>query len=155
MSIRVVKNELPPTVRRSVAATIATSFPENESDWMVSMTSDAKNRAWDVEVRGPQNFHWMRRFSGEDRDAEVVAETIRAALADSGQKVKTPLSPELSDALSSLAIQGIAFTGEPGENGERKYVVDRVELKESEIVYLHKQGALTADGIRSYLLNRG
>lgn len=33
-------------------------------------------------------------------------------------------------------------------------MVDRVQLRASEIVFLHNQGALTAHGLRTYLLTR-
>jgi hypothetical protein len=31
-------------------------------------------------VMGPANFHWARRFSAEDRDADVIAAAIRDAI---------------------------------------------------------------------------
>ena len=60
----------------------------------------------------------------------------------------------MNDALSALAIQGIAFLSKTSKSGENTYIVDRVELKESEILYLHTQGALTRRGIQRYLLER-
>jgi hypothetical protein len=154
MAITVVTNELPRTVRRSVAETIVSALGSAEGDWKVSLASDAKNNAWDVEVSGPDKFHWARRFSGDDRDAEVIVEAMRSAMEESGQLLLTPETEGLSDALCSLAIQGIAFTEAPGQGGEKKYVVDRVQLRESELVYLHHQGALTTHGIQTYLLTR-
>jgi hypothetical protein len=155
MAITVVTNELPRTIRRSVAETIVSALGSAEGDWKVSLTSDTQNNAWDVEVSGPDKFHWTRRFSGDDRDAEVIVEAMRTAMEASGQFFLNPELEGLSDALSSLAIQGIAFTEAPaGQAGEKKYVVDRVQLRESELVYLHHQGALTTHGIRTYLLTR-
>jgi hypothetical protein len=154
MAITVVTNELPRTIRRSVAETIVSALGSAEGDWKVSLTSDTENNAWDVEVSGPDKFHWTRRFSGDDRDAAVIVEAMRSAMEDSGQFFLTPELEGLSDALSSLAIQGIAFTEAPGQTGEREYVVDRVQLRESELVYLHHQKALTTHGIRTYLLTR-
>jgi len=152
MPITVITNELPRTIRRSVAETIVSTLTGAEGDWKVSLTSDASNNAWDVEVTGPDLFHWTRRFSGDDRDPEVIAVAARSAVEESGRDLTTPAG--LNDALSSLAIQGIAFTKALGSSGERKYIVDRVQLKESEIVYLHNQGALTTHGIQTYLLTR-
>jgi hypothetical protein len=60
----------------------------------------------------------------------------------------------LSEALSELAIQGIAFLQKPEKSGEDVYVVDRVQLKESEIVTLYTHHALTRRGIQKYLLSR-
>jgi hypothetical protein len=154
MPITVVTNELPRTMRRSVAETIVSALGSAEGNWKVSLSSDSKNSAWDVEVTGPGKVHWSRRFSGDDRDAEVIVEAMRAALQESGHDISVASPEGLNDALSSLAIQGIAFTEAPGKTGERKYVVDRVQLKESELVYLHHQGALTTHGIRTYLLTR-
>jgi|SRR5262245_12804732 len=154
MSSRIVKNDLPPELRRPVAARIKSVFPNDEDAWKVSLTADPRNHAWDVEVHGPKKFHWERRFSGDDRDAEVIAESIRAALQDSPKNLADrTASHVLSDALSALATQGIAFTGGTSA-GENTYIVDRVELKESEIISLYNQGALTTDGIRRYLLTR-
>jgi hypothetical protein len=158
MPIMVVTNELPRAVRKDVAETISSTLAGADGDWKVSLMSDGKNNAWDVEVSGPDNFHWARRFSGADRDADLINEAIRSALIEAGKELLDPVSEGLNEALSSLAIQGIAFTSEPtraDQRGERKYVVDRVQLKESEIVYLHNQGALTTNGIRRYLLTRG
>jgi len=154
MPIRVLTNELPRTIRRSVADAIVSTLESAAGDWKASLTSDGKNHAWDVEVSGPKRFHWSRRFSADDRDAEVIVEAMRAALEESGQDIGGPAKAGLNDALSSLAIQGIAFTETPEQSGERKYIVDRVQLRESELVYLHNQGALTTHGIRAYLLTR-
>ena len=154
MPITVVTNELPRTIRRSVAETIVSVLGSAEGNWKVSLTSDQQNNAWDVEVSGPEKFHWTQRFSGADRDAEVIVEAMRAALKESGHDVLIPAAEGLNEALSSLAIQGIAFTETPTQSGEKKYIVDRVQLKESEIVYLHHQRALTTHGIRTYLLTR-
>jgi hypothetical protein len=155
MSSRIVKNDLPPELRRSVAARINSVLPNDGDTWKVSLRADPRNHAWDVEVHGPRKFHWERRFSGDDRDAEVIAESIRAAVQDSPRSpADRSSSHTLSDALSTLASQGIAFTGDISSAGEKKYIVDRVELKESEIISLYTQGALTTDGIRRYLLTR-
>lgn len=147
MPVKMIANDLPKAQRRSVAGTIASAFPVNGGEWTVSMKSDAANNAWDIEVHGPNDFEWSRRFSGADRDGEVIAEAIRSAI------VSEPPAG-IHEALSSLAIQGIAFISDTGRDGKVEYVVDRVRLKENEILYLHKQGALTTDGIRKYLLNR-
>jgi hypothetical protein len=155
MPIMVVTNDLPRMIRKTVAETISSTLAGAEGDWKVSLLCDVQNSAWDVDVSGPDNFHWARRFSGEDRDADVIAEAIRAALVESGRDLMEPASRDLNEALSSLAIQGIAFAREPNPTGDALYMVDRVKLKESEIVYLHNQGALTTSGIRRYLLTRG
>jgi hypothetical protein len=60
----------------------------------------------------------------------------------------------LSEALSELAIQGIAFLLKSEKSGEDVYVVDRVQLKESEIVTLYNHHALTRRGIQKFLLSR-
>ena len=153
MPITVTKNELPRTKQRPVADKVVSALAGAEGDWKVSLISDAANNGWDVEVTGPDKFQWARRFSGDDRDPEVIAVAVQAAVEESGHLTTSP-PPELNDALSSLAIQGIAFTKALENSGDRRYTVDRVQLKESEIVYLHNQGALTLHGIRAYLLTR-
>jgi hypothetical protein len=154
MPIIVATNELPRTVRKSITEKIVSALSNAEGEWKVSLVSDDTNNAWDVETTGPDHFHWERRFSGHDRDADVIAEAIRAAVEASGRDLTPPAPKGVNDALSSLAIQGIAFTSTPDHDGETTYIVDRVKLRESELVYLHKQGALTAHGIRAYLLTR-
>ena len=151
MAVTVMTKELPHATREAVAGKIRRTLSETKGDWMVSIRPDPRNNAWDVQVNGPRKSHWERRFSGEDRDGEVIAEAIRSGIESSshasGPKV-------LNDALSALAIQGIAFLSKAGKSGENTYIVDRVELKESEILYLHAQGALTRRGIQRYLLER-
>jgi hypothetical protein len=154
MAVKVFAQELPRNSRVSVAETIRTTLSENEGTWTVYITPDSRNNAWDVEVKGPLGSHWERRFSGDDRDGEVIAEAIRSATLMSGEHPAGKQSKDLRDALSELAVQGIAFLSKVGENGETLYVVDRIELKESEIVYLHGQRALTRRGIQRYLLTR-
>ncbi|HZI50945.1 MAG TPA: hypothetical protein VFE29_03915 [Terriglobia bacterium] len=151
MPVTVMTKELPSTAREAVANKIRQTFPNTKGDWMVSIRPDARNNAWDVEVNGPGKAHWERRFSGDDRDGEVIAEAIRAGIESSGQSNG---ARALNDALSNLAIQGIAFLSKPDKSGETTYIVDRVELKQSEILYLNGQGALTRRGIQRYLLER-
>jgi hypothetical protein len=150
MPIKVITNDLPKQIRESVAQTLREALPETPGEWTASIRSDARNHAWDVEVNGPKKAHWERRFSGDDRDAEVIAEAIRPTIEFESSGTKTALN----DALSELAIQGIAFLNKANVEGEHVYIVDRVELRESEIVYLYKQGALSRRGIQKYLLNR-
>ena len=157
MRVKVFAEDLPKSIRVPVANAIQATLSENDGPWTVFITSDPRNNAWDVEVAGPQRAHWERRFSGEDRDGEVIAEAIRSATQVSGQHPAHPAwknSKDLRDALSQLAVQGIAFLKKVDETGQTFYVVDRVELKESEIVYLHHQRALTRRGIPTYLLTR-
>ena len=151
MAVTVMTKELPQTTRETVAGKIRRTLSETKGDWMVSIRPDPRNNAWDVEVNGPQKSHWERRFSGEDRDGQVIAEAIRSGIESSGHASATRA---LNDALSALAVQGIAFLSKNNKSGENAYIVDRVELKENEILYLHSQGALTRRGIQRYLLER-
>jgi hypothetical protein len=61
---------------------------------------------------------------------------------------------DIASALTELAKAGIAFTSEIGPKGEKIYIVDRVRLREAELLALQSKGALTKDGIRKYLVNR-
>ena len=149
MAVTVMAKEFPSTARQNVAGKIRKTLSATKGDWMVYIRPDPRNNAWDVAVDGPQKSHWERRFSGEDRDGEVIAEAIRSGIESSGTGATV-----LNDALSALAIQGIAFLSKTSKSGENTYIVDRVELKESEILYLHTQGALTRRGIQRYLLER-
>jgi hypothetical protein len=150
MAVTIMTKELPHTAR-NVAGKIRRTLSAAKGDWMVSIRPDPRSNAWNVEVNGPQKSHWERRFSGEDRDGEVIAEAIKSGI-ESSAHATGPTA--LNDALSALAIQGVAFLSKANRSGETSYIVDRVELKESEILYLHSQGALTRRGIQRYLLER-
>ena len=50
--------------------------------WQIDITSELNANAWDIEVFGPNNFHWARRFSGLDRDTQVISEAIRSAVSE-------------------------------------------------------------------------
>ena len=63
--------------RKAMFSTLGDLF----GDWIVFVATDPLNNAWDVSVIGPDRFHWERRFSGYDRDAEVISEAIRADLS--------------------------------------------------------------------------
>jgi len=151
MAVTIMTKELPHTARENVAGKIRRSLSATKGDWMVSIRPDPRNNAWDVEVKGPQKSHWERRFSGEDRDGAVIAEAIKSGIESSSHAIGPKA---LNDALSALAIEGIAFLSKANRSGENAYIVHRVELKESEILYLHSQGALTRRGIQRYLLER-
>ena len=153
MPIKVIATDLPKRLRESVAHSIQTALSEARGEWTASIKSDPRNNAWDVEVTGPRRVHWERRFSGDDRDADVISEAIRP-LTESSENSTAGSNPQLNDALSALAVQGIAFLSKTDGSGEHIYVVDRVELKESELIYLHSQGALSRRGIQKYLLSR-
>ena len=82
MPIQIQNSELPRDVRESVTKEISNAISDGEGFWQVKITSEPKANAWDVEVQGPYEFHWARRFSGEDRDADVISEAIRSAVVD-------------------------------------------------------------------------
>jgi hypothetical protein len=82
MSVEIQRNELPPLVRETVAKGIFSAISDSQGIWNVELTSEPEANAWDVEVQGPNNFHWARRFSGGDRDADVISEAVRIAVLD-------------------------------------------------------------------------
>ena len=82
MSIRIRRNELPEEVREFIAEGISSAIGKNKGVWTLDLTSEPTANAWDVEVYGPYKFHWARRFSGEDRDAEVISAAVRSAVLD-------------------------------------------------------------------------
>jgi hypothetical protein len=67
-------------VRQSVAEAVITAVGDREGDWEVSIAEDSANNAWDVEVDGPNQFYWSRRFSGEDRDNNVISAAVNDAI---------------------------------------------------------------------------
>jgi hypothetical protein len=82
MPIQIVRNEVPQDLQKPVAKGIFSAIGNRDGLWEIDITSELEANAWDVEVFGPNNFHWARRFSGEDRDADVIAEAIRYAALD-------------------------------------------------------------------------
>jgi len=82
MSVQIVRNEVPQPVQQQLATGISTAIGGREGLWMVDITSELEANAWDVEVTGPDHFYWARRFSGEDRDTDVIVEAIRQSILD-------------------------------------------------------------------------
>ena len=82
MPVQIVRNEVPQPLQRPLATGICSAIGSRNGLWEVDITSELEANAWDVELTGPNNFHWARRFSAEDRDIEVISEAIRAALID-------------------------------------------------------------------------
>lgn len=61
---------------------------------------------------------------------------------------------DITSALTELAKAGIAFTSEVQPDGKKVYIIDRIRLREKELLQLQSKGALTRDGIRKYLVDR-
>jgi hypothetical protein len=80
MPVQIVRNEVPQRFQQPVAVGIFSAIGDRQGLWEVDITSELRANAWDVEVFGPNNFHWARRFSGLDRDAHVISEAIRNAV---------------------------------------------------------------------------
>ena len=73
MPVQIVRNEVPQGLQQSVATGIFSAIGNRAGLWEVDITSELTANAWDVEVFGPNDFHWARRFSGEDRVRVVKA----------------------------------------------------------------------------------
>jgi hypothetical protein len=82
MAVKIVRNEVPQGVQEAVARGIFSAIGNRTGLWEIDITSELKANAWDVEVFGPDDFLWARRFSGKDRDPDVISEAIRFALLD-------------------------------------------------------------------------
>jgi len=82
MSVQIQRNDLPPDAREPVNSAVLSAIGEVEGVWLISMTAEPAANAWDIEVQGPNGFHWERRFSGGDRDADVISEAVRSAVLD-------------------------------------------------------------------------
>lgn len=80
MPIQIVRNEVPQALQPQLAAGISAAIGRRKGLWEVDITSELEANAWDIEIIGPHNFHWARRFSGEDRDVDVISLAIRAAV---------------------------------------------------------------------------
>ena len=80
--IQIVRNEVPQALQRQLARGICAAIGSREGLWEVDITSELEANAWDLEIMGPDNFYWARRFSGGERDVEVISEAVRAAVLD-------------------------------------------------------------------------
>jgi hypothetical protein len=81
MPIQIVRNEVPQPLQHRLVTGILTAIGPCEGLWEIDIAADLDANAWDVEITGPDKFYWARRFSGEDRDVDVISEAIRDAVA--------------------------------------------------------------------------
>jgi len=82
MPVQIIRNEVPDGLKSDLVVAISSAIGNRKGTWEADVTSDMNANAWDVEIKGPYHFYWARRFSGEDRDVEVVTEAIRAAVLE-------------------------------------------------------------------------
>jgi hypothetical protein len=80
--IQVVRNEVPQAFQAQLTRGIFSAIGSRGGLWEVDIISELEAKAWDVEITGPDDFYFARRFSGEDRDAEVISAAVHAALLD-------------------------------------------------------------------------
>ena len=115
-------------------------------EWIITLTDRPESSAWDASIDGPGGFEWGKRFDGAEREVDIVVRVIQKA-------IELP-EMDLTAALAELAKAGIAFTAELDQDGNRIYVIDRIRLREDELMHLKNAGALTLAGIRQYLVDR-
>ena len=77
-----IRNEVPQAYQEQLTRGIFSAIGDREGLWEIDITSELEANAWDVEIMGPDDFYFARRFSGEDRDPEVISATIHAAVLD-------------------------------------------------------------------------
>ena len=82
MPIQIVRNEVPQALQKPLAAGISSAIGNRAGLWEVDIAAELEANAWDIEVFGPNKFYWARRFSGADRDVEVISEAIRSAVLE-------------------------------------------------------------------------
>src|SRR5579862_9487796 len=146
MPARIEWNNMPKAVREPVAQAISDGIGQRPEDWTVQVGETDGSDAWDVRIEGPNDFVWAHRFEGAERDATIIGNSVRVAIEMS--------AGELSLALAELVRQGITFTTERRPDGQTNYTIDRGTLKDEEVMRLARQGALTREGIRNYLVTR-
>jgi hypothetical protein len=78
--IQIIRNEVPQAVQKDLTRGIFSAIGNREGLWEIDITSELEAHAWDVEIIGPNDFYWARRFSGEDRDVELISAAIHAAI---------------------------------------------------------------------------
>ncbi len=115
-------------------------------DWVITLADRPEASAWDVSIDGPEGFEWGKRFEGAERQIDSVVRSVRTA-------IEMP-QLDLDAALAELAKAGIAFTAEVQTGGKTVYIIDRIRLREDELIHLKNRGALTPHGIQQYLVDR-
>jgi hypothetical protein len=80
--VQIVRNEVPEEIQQQLGQGISSAIGNREGLWKADIVSATEANAWDVEITGPRKFYWARRFSGEDRDVDVISEAIRAAILE-------------------------------------------------------------------------
>jgi hypothetical protein len=141
-----VRTGLLPNIDDLFRQQLIDALSRTEDDWEITIENDPGASAWDASVRGPDDFHWAKRFVGVERDVSAITETVRIAIEMS--------RADLSMALAELVKAGMAYTTETDSEGHTIYVIDRIRLREEELIKLKNLGALTRDGIRHYLVDR-
>ncbi len=82
MPIQMVRNEVPQAIEHELSRGIFSAIGNRDGLWQIDITSEEEANAWDVEIIGPNDFYWARRFSGEDRDPDVISTAVHAAVLD-------------------------------------------------------------------------
>ncbi len=80
MPIEIIRNEVPQALQQGVAHAVIAAIGDRPGLWEIDITCELKASAWDLEIFGPRSFYWARRFSGKDRDADVIAQAIHTAV---------------------------------------------------------------------------
>jgi hypothetical protein len=145
MPARIQWNNIPKAIREPLAEAVSDAIGRRPEDWLVKI-DEVEAGAWDVRVEGANDFVWAHRFEGVERDSTIIGNSLRVAIEMS--------AGELSVALAELVRQGITFTTQRRPDGHTNYTIDRVTLKDEEVMRLARQGALTRGGIRNYLVSR-
>jgi len=146
MAVRIQWNQIDKPVRDRLAQAITDAVGPRREEWVVKVDQPDAVDAWDIRIEGPNDFTWAHRFEGVERDPTIIGNSLRVAIEMS--------AGELSIALAELVRQGITFTTDRRPDGHTDYTIDRVMLKDEEVMQLARQGALTRDGIRNYLVSR-
>ena len=80
MPVSIRAGELKTEEQEQLTKAVSSRFGDLTGEWMVFVSTDPLNNAWDASLIGPGSFHWERRFSGFDRDVDVIAEAMLHAL---------------------------------------------------------------------------
>ena len=146
MPVRIEWKNIPKAVQEPLAQAFSDAIGKRPEDWKVQISEPDAVTAWDVRIEGANDFEWAHRFAGVERDPTIIGNSVRVAIEMS--------AGELSLALAELVRQGVTFTTERRRDGHTDYTIDRVTLKDEEVMQLARRGALTRDGIRNYLVSR-
>ncbi len=81
MPARILSNTLPlPEDRRSVSEALVNALRDFAGDWEISIVAEQKNDAWQVRVKGPNDFDSKHNLYFGEHNPTSIATWVRSAV---------------------------------------------------------------------------